>query len=164
MAWFIAPFIRINELPAYLSHPQRGCIVRQLRDQIRTDGGRYHAVEVLGDRAVVKVVGVSVATLNAIAALPGVVRIPKDLLNDQLSTLTAGQRTAIRNQVLDAGYTMAEVNARFPNLANNTVGDVLRFLATRRLKPRYIQATDTIICDGEVQACESIDVLNEEIA
>lgn len=163
MAWFIAPYKRGTAYPGIPGSIRRYCIVRDLAVQIQADGGRWHAVEVLGNRAVVKVVGASVATLNAIAALPGVVRVPKDLLNDPLSTLSGAQRTAIRNQVLDAGYTTAEVNARFPNLANNTLGDVLRFLATRRLKPRYDQPTDTIVCDGDVQACGSIDALNEEV-
>jgi len=163
MAWFIAPYKRDTPYPGIPGSIRRYCIVRDAAAQIKADGGSWQAVEVLGNLAVVKVQA-SAATYTAIAALPGVVRVPKDLLNDPLSSLTAGQRTAIRNQVLAAGYTSEEVTARFPNLATNTLGDVLRFLATRRLKPRYDRATDTIICDGAVQACGSVDALNQEIA
>jgi len=162
MAWFIAPYKRDAPYPGLPGSVRRYCSVRDVAAQIEADGGVWQAVEILGDRAVVKV-RASAATYAAIAALPGVVRVPKDLLDDALSTLSAGQRTAIRNQVLDAGYTTAEVNARFPNLANNTVGDVLRFLATRRRKPRYDAGTDTIVFDGVVQACGSIDALNAEV-
>lgn len=159
MAYFIAPYKRDAPFPGTPTSVRRYCIVRDVQDQIEADGGKWHAVEVLGNRAIVKVVGVTPATLTAIAALSGVVRIPKDALDDPISSLTAGQRTAIRNQLLDAGYTMEEVNARFPNIANNTIGDVLRFLATRRRKPRIDRNTDTIVFDGEIQPCQSVDSL-----
>lgn len=162
MAWFIAPYKRDTPQMGFPTMVRRYCTIRDFDAQIRADGGSWRAVEVLGNRAIAKV-NASAATLTAIAAAPGIVRIPKNLLDDPLRSLSAAQRTAIRNQVLDAGYTAAEINARFPNLAKYTVGDVLRFLATRRLKPRYDQATDTIVCDGPVQACESIDTMDTQV-
>jgi hypothetical protein len=131
---------------------------------IQADGGKWSEAEVLGNQAIVKVIGVTPATLSAIAAAPGFTRIPLDRLDDPLSSLSTGQRTAIRNIILNAGYTLAEVNARFPNLANNTVGDALRFLATRRNKPRYDAGTDSIILDGATQACRSLDVVDREVS
>ena len=162
MAWFIAPYKRDAPQMGFPNSVRRYCAIRDFDAQIRADGGSWRAVEILGDRAIAKV-NASSTTLSAIAAAPGIVRIPRDLLDDPLSSLSAAQRTAIRNQVLDAGYTSTEINARFPNLASNTVGDVLRFMASRRLKPRYDQATDTIICDGPVQACESIDTMDTQV-
>ncbi len=86
--------------------------------------------------------------------------MPLAQIDDSLSTLTAGQRSAIVTILTDAGYTVGEVTARFPNIAQATLRDVLRFLASRRRKPRYDADTDTIIVDGDVQACESIDALD----
>lgn len=157
MAWFLCPYKR-------RTHPtlvMRYCAMDDFTSAVKADGGRWAEVEVLGNQAIVKVVGASPATLSAIAAAAGFTRIPLNLLNGPLSSLTAGQRTALRDIVLSAGYTAAEVNARFPNLANNTVGDVFRFLASRRNKPRYDSSTDTIILDGAVQPCASIDALDE---
>jgi hypothetical protein len=155
VAWFIAPYVRITigNLPGV----HRGCAVRQFHDQIKADGGKWRAAEVLGNKCLVKV-SASAATLQTIAA--SYTRIPASRLDDPLSTLTNAQRTAIRQVILDAGYTVAEVNARFPNLANNTLGDALRFLASRRLTPRYDQSTDTIILDGAVQSTINIDTLD----
>ena len=159
IAWFICPYKR--RIGA--REPMRYPAMDDFTVAINLDGGRWSETEVLGDRAIVKV-NASAATLTLIAGTPTFRRIPLAALNDPLSSLTPGQRTAIRNEVLDAGYTVAEVNARFPNLADHTLGEVLRFMASRRLKPRYDAGTDTIICDGEVQQCRSVDSVNEEVS
>ena len=158
IAWFICPFKR--RVGARM--PTRYCAMDDFTVAINLDGGRWSETEVLGDRAIVKV-NASAATLTLIANTATYRRIPLAALNDPLSSLTNAQRNAIRNEVLDAGYTVAEVNARFPNLANNTLGDVLRFMATRRLRPRYDSGTDTIVCDGAIQQCRSVDEVNEEV-
>jgi hypothetical protein len=129
---------------------------------IAADGGKWSETEILGDRAIVKV-NASPATLTTIANTATFRRIPLALLDDPLSSLSAGVQNAIKQEVLDAGYTLAEVNARFPNIASATLGDVLRFMATRRLQPRYDKGTDTISIDGPIQKCKSIDVLNAEV-
>jgi hypothetical protein len=33
----------------------------------------------------------------------------------------------------------------------HVLGDLLNMAATRRLRPRYVSATDTVVCDGPVQ-------------
>jgi hypothetical protein len=43
------------------------------------------------------------------------------------------------------------------------LGDVARFIASRRLKPRYDQATDMIIVDGPVQPTGSVDAIEEAV-
>ena len=128
----------------------RYCAMRDFDSLIVADGGRWDEVEIPGNRAIVKVVA-SQATLSTINAAPGFVRVPKDRLDDPLSTLSAAQRTAIKNQILNAGYTLSEVNTAFPDLSVVTIGDVLRFMASRRLQPRYDIATNTIICDGPIR-------------
>jgi len=159
IAYFIAPYARktlSNRVARYV-------IVDDLTSQILADGGNWSEVEVLGNQAIVKV-NASSATLTLINALTGVTRVPLSRLDDPLSSLTAGQRSAIRTLIINAGYTATEVDTRFPNLAQVTIGDALRFLATRRLKPRYDAGSDTIILDGDVQACESVDRLDARVS
>jgi hypothetical protein len=59
----------------------------------------------------------------------------------------------MQNKLLSLGYSGAELNAAFPLGWNGpyVIRDVLRFALTRRLKPRYDAATDTIVLDGPVQ-------------
>jgi hypothetical protein len=136
--------------------------MRQFTPQIHADGGAWRAIEVLGNRCLAKV-RASASTLSTINAAPGFVRVPLTRLDDPLSSLSPAQRTAIRNILTDAGYTMAEINARFPNLADHTLGDALRFLASRRLKPRYDAATDTIILDGPPSPTSDLGRLDQEV-
>ncbi len=157
MAWFLCPYKR-----RISSRVIRYCAMDDFTVQIEADGGRWSEIEILDPgmgRCLVKVVGAAPATLTAINAAAGFVRIPADAIDSPLSSLSGAQRTAIRNQILACGYTTAEVNARFPNLANNTLGEALRFLATRRRKNRYDSGTDTIICDGDVLPCLDVDAL-----
>lgn len=166
MPWFLVPYKRDSDKPSDPPLPRRYSAMRDALALILADGGRFHCVEILDagiGRAIVKVVGVTAGTISAITAMPGVVRIPRDLFNDPLSALTNAQRNQIRNQILACGYTTAEVNARFLNLANNTVADVLRFMATRRRLPRYDQGTDAIVCDGAIVTCDSVDSVDEVI-
>ncbi len=158
IAWFICPFKR---------HPRtdkiaRYCAMDDFTSLIEADGGRWTETEVLGDRAIVKV-NASASTLSTIAGTATFRRIPLSLLNDPLSSLSGAQQTAIRNEVLDAGYTLAEVNAVFPNIASATLGQVLRFLATRRLKPRFDSGTNTIVLDGTIQPCRPVDNVDGEV-
>jgi hypothetical protein len=127
--------------------------------QIRADGGRWREVEVLGNKCLVKVRS-SAATIQLFVADPDFTRLPKDALSMPLSDLTNQQKTRLRNVVLSLGYTTQELQQRFPNdLSTYTLGDVARFIASRRLKPRYDAPTDTIVLDGPVQPTESVDVL-----
>jgi hypothetical protein len=159
-AWFIAPFVRVTPPASLAAIPMRGCGMRQFAGQIKADGGKWGYVEVLGNKCLIKI-SASAGLLTTIAGTYQ--RIPASRLDDPLSSLSTAQRNGLRQIILDAGYTTAEVNARFPNLANNTLGDALRFLASRRLKPRYDQATDTIILDGPIQIPESVDNLSAVI-
>jgi len=158
IGWFICPYKR--RVGAH--KPTRYCAMNDFNSLIKADGGKWSEAETLGDRAIVKV-NASPATLTTIANTATFRRIPLTLLNDPLSSLSPAVQNAIRQEVLDAGYTLAEVNARFPNIGNATLGDVLRFLATRRLRPRYDQGTDTIFIDGPIQGCKSVDVLDREV-
>lgn len=155
IGWFICGYARDVSAPS----PTRYCAMDTFTTMIRADGGDWREAEYLGNRAIVKV-RASAGTLTTIAGTTGFRRIPLTLLDDPLSSLTAGQRSAIRNEILDAGYTNAEINAALPDLSTVTLRQVLQFITSRRLKPRYDSGTDTIICDGIVQPCtqpETID-------
>jgi len=158
IGWFLCPYRRLAEP----SRAIRYCAMDEFTTTIRADGGDWREVEVLGNQAIVKVKA-SVLTLATIAGATEFRQIPLQRLDDSLSTLTAGQRTAIRDELLAAGYTLAEVQAALPDLSTVTLGDVLRFLATRRLKPRYDQGTDSIVLDGPVQACTDISTIDKSV-
>ena len=158
IAWFVAAYKRRAGVRI-----ARYCAMDDYTVLIRGDGGMWSESEILGNRAIVKVKANSPSTFTTIASDPDIRRIPLDLLDDPLSSLTAGQRTAIRNEVLDCGYTVGEINAAVPDFSVVTLREVLQFMATRRLKPRYVSASDTIVVDGEVQACKSIDTLHAEV-
>jgi hypothetical protein len=160
IAWYVCPYKRITGRP--VSRPGRYCAMDDFTAEIIADGGAWTESEVLGDCAVVKV-RASDATLTTINAATGFTRIPLTALSQSLGSLTAAQRTAIRNRIVAAGYTMEEINARFPNIANATLRQVLEFWARRRLKPRYDAASDTIVLDGDVQPCRPIIDVDAEV-
>ena len=153
LAWFICPYKR-GPGPDVV----RYCAMDDFTTQIVADGGTWDETEILGNAALVKV-RASTATLTTINGAAGFLRIPNHFdLNDTLGDLTAGQRTEILNEALALGYTQAEINAALPaNWQAVTLGQVLRFLATRRLKPRYDSGTDSIILDGNVQPVRPVD-------
>lgn len=154
LAIFIVPYERTS----IAGRPARRCGMDRYTAQILADGGAWREAEFLGNRALVKV-RASATTLNTIASTESWYRLPNGALtlDTTLGSLTLAQRNAVRNQVLDAGYTQAEIDAQFPNLGNVTIRQALRFLLQRRLKPRYDSGTDTIICDGAEQACADLN-------
>ena len=163
IGWYIAPY-KIDEREGTPSYPLRGtryCEIFDFRVEIETSGGKFTMTEVLGNRAIVKV-RASQSVLDTLNI--NFKRIPKNRLNDALSDLPQGVKTALRNEILDMGYTVQEVQARFGNdLGQYTLKDVLKFMATRRIKPRYDAIADDIILDGIEQQCRSIESVDGEI-
>lgn len=152
MAWFLC----LYKLRSVFTN-RRYCAMDDFTAQILADGGDWRETEVLGNTAIVKV-RASAATLSAINAAPGFARIPVDRLDDPLSSLTSTQLSAIKNKVLALGYTQPELtDALGSDLSLITLGQLLRFIATRRLKPRYDVVTDTIVLDGPIQPCLPIE-------
>ena len=165
VAWFICSY---NVIPDAVRH-KRYCAMDDFTAQIVADGGAWAESEVLGNYAIVKV-RASADTLTTIAGTTGFQRIPNHVnLNDTWSDLTAAQRTAIQNRVLAMGYTQAEINAALGSTLAQwrtiTLGDLLRFITRRRLKPRWDAALSQIVLDGDVRECRPIaDVDNEVTA
>lgn len=160
LAWFICPYKR----RAGERRPTRYCAMDDYTLNIVADGGAWSETEILGDHAIVKV-RAAATTLTTIAAASGFLRIPGHAaLTDTLGDLTAEQRTAIRNKLQALGYTAEEIKAALPtNWQTVTLGQVLRFAATRRLKPRHDATTDTIICDGEAQSTRPIESVDAAV-
>jgi len=161
VGWFIAPYVRD---PSTLPRIRRYVVVDELTATIRADGGDWSETEVLGQVAIVKV-RASAGTLSQVAALPGVTRLPVDRLDDPLSTLTAGQKTALRTRVQALGYTLPEIAGRFPNdIGTYTLRQLLHFIASRRRKVRYDQATDAIIDDGVIFTPRAVAEVDAAVA
>ena len=152
IGFFIVPYVRRLPLVAR----KRYCQIDDHTDQIVASGGRWAEVEVLGNRAIVKV-RASTAILTQLATLYK--RLPKDRLDDPLSDLSIAARQKIKDELLDMGYTQDEIT-NFGSVQSKTLRQVLGFMATRRLKARYHAASESIILDGEAQACRPIEYID----
>lgn len=158
-AWYIVPYKR----RVGARRPTRYCAMDDFTPLINSEGGAWSETEVLGDVALVKV-RASAPTLSLINSEPGFVRLPKDALDLSLSDLTPAQKQALRDKAQQLGYGLAEISTAFPgDLGTYTLRDVLRFLAGRRLKPRYDSGADTILLDGAVQSCRSIEDVDGDV-
>lgn len=129
-------------------------------EQIQADGGNAAWTEILGQRCIAKI-RAATGTLAAIAAEPDVTRIPAAALDSPLSSLTTQQRAALRQLAIDCGYTTADWAAAFPNgISGVTLREVLIFLARRRRRVRYDEATDTILDDGPDEPVTPVGVVD----
>lgn len=161
LAWFVCPYRHVNDPAA----PTRYPAIMDYDDAITADGGAWSETEVLGGYALVKV-RASDSTLTTIAGAPGFTRIPRAWrLDDPLSTLTSPQRTALKAKLNALGYGDGEIIGALGglSLANVTLGQVLRFAASRRLKPRYDAAQQQIVLDGAYQACTPVAVVDAAV-
>lgn len=160
IGWYIIPYKRrVVSGIVQTRYPE----IDDYTQQIHDNGGQWSETEVLGDRCIVKV-RAPIGVLNAIDAVPGFKRIPKDRLDDSLSDLPVGVKTALRNEVLDMGYTIQEVQDRFgSDLGSYTLRQVLRFMASRRFSPRYNEPTDEIVFDGQQRTPRTIESVDAEV-
>jgi len=157
IGWYIVPYKRDTRFVRPVRYPA----IDDYTDQIVAAGGQWAETEILGNRCIVKV-RAPAAVLTALSSVYK--RLPKDRLNDSLSDLPAAVKQALKEEVLDQGYTLAEIRARFgDDLGAYTLRDLLRFMATRRRKPRYDEETDTIHVDGEIQVCRSVESVDAEV-
>jgi len=160
IAWFIAAYKRRTGAP----RPTRYCAMDDFTAAILGDGGWWAETEILGDRAIVKIRASAATIADIAAAATGIKRLPKDRLDDSLASLSPAVRSALRAELQDMGYSLAEIGAHFgSDLGNFTLGDVLRFAASRRLKPRYDAGSDSILCDGPTQPCRPLDSVDAEV-
>ena len=159
IAWYIVPYTIVPKTIAIPLHRRVDLV--KYHSQFMSRGVKWREVEVLGNRAIVKVKAPD-AVLSALNA--EYKRLPKDRLDDSLSDLPVSIKAALKNEILDMGYTIEEVRDRFGDyLSQYTLRSVLKFMAKRRLKPRYDKAANTIYVDGIVQECKNIETVDSEI-
>jgi len=147
-AFFFVPYKRV--VPD--RRPGRAevyCQMDDFTDQIRADGGDWSEKECFGAQAIVKV-RASLTTLQTINATPGFDKIPIAHLDDPTSEMTSAQRTAVLNKLQSLGFTLAQINAAFPQGWDGpyTLRDILTFCLSKRQQPRYDQPTDTVVWNG----------------
>lgn len=158
-SWFLCEFKRDTSRP----YPVRYCAVHDFRSQIEADGGDFAFVEVLGNHAIAKV-RAEESTLAAVASAKGFQRIPLTLLTSPLSDLSSAQRNTIRNKIESLGYDTSEIVADLgSDIGSKTLGDVLRFIAKRRVKPRYDSNADDFVFDGAEQPTVPIDFVDGKV-
>jgi hypothetical protein len=135
--------------------------------QIKAEGGAWSETEVLGNVALVKV-RASDTLLSLINAEVGFLRITNHyVLSDSLSDMGAAVRNGIQTRLLGLGYTQAEINAALgSNLAgwrSRTFLDLLRFIATRRIKPRWDSVLGQIVFDGITHTPKLVTLVDQEV-
>lgn len=143
-AWFITPYASdVNTKPM----PSRWCRMNEFNTQIFGDGGIWEEIEAGANFAIVKV-SASAATLSTIAS--SFLRIPVNQLNTTLASLSNAKKTALRNKIIEMGYTSQEItNALGSNIGTKTLRQLLNFIITRRIKPRFDSVNKQIVFDGE---------------
>ncbi len=163
IGWYIVPFeINTDEgAPGYPLRSTRRIAMCGYNQLIWGVGGRWHGIEVFGNRAIVKVKAPQVVldTLNGVFK-----RIPKNRLDDSLSDLPNGVKTALKNEILDMGYSLSEIVASFGNdLGQYTLRDVLQFIRKRRSIPRYDEVADEVVFDSGTRNCQPLEDVDERI-
>ena len=164
MAWFLCTYKRLIDPDRPL--PTRIAAIEDFKAQVVAEGGALDYTEVLGNYAVCKV-RASVALLNTIGGTAGFTRIPRvNSLSELMSALTNAQRTAVKNKLNDMGYSDGEILGVLGNLNLSTVtlGQVLRFAASRRLTPRFDSIQDQFVLDGAFVACRSVDSVDVAVS
>jgi hypothetical protein len=162
IGWYIVPYMKDPTEP----FPARMVSINQYTADIRAAGGFWAETEILDPgigRALIKV-RAPTAALTQLDALYK--RLPKDRLDDPLSDLPPAALLALKNELLEEGYTLAEIKAKFGpdvSLEDFTLRDVLRFMVKRRRKVRYIEATGDFVCDGEIKTPRTVEDVDEAV-
>lgn len=106
MAWYIVPYkidVSSTEIPI------RYCAIDDFTNQLSAAGGLWGEIEMLGDRAIVKVKAPPVVLDFLDSRFR---RLPKNKLDDSLADLPPTTRYALRNELIDAGYSTQEIRHR----------------------------------------------------
>jgi hypothetical protein len=160
IGWFIVPYAR-RTMGATIA---RYCKVNDFNAQIVAAGGAWSESEVLGDCAIVKVRATQ-AGIDQLDAQPGFIRIPVERLDDPLSTLSAAKKLQIRTKLETMGYSLAEIqDALGVDLGTKTLRQLLIFMTTRRIRPRFDGPLDSYVFDGPIETCKSVDQLDTEVS
>ena len=151
-SWYISAYKRkLLEFEQITGSPCRYVALYDYIDVIRADGGKAQEIEILGNRALVKVKA-SESTLQLLEN--EYVRLPLSDLDDSLSSLTDKEIAGLRDELMAMGYDTQEIEETVgADLRLITLKDYLEMTVKRRRKPRYDPEKDEIICDGDVRPC-----------
>lgn len=148
VAWFIAKFTYQITYPNWFNgFANRIDPIDE--QQLRAANARFKRLEI-SDRRIYKINATN-AVLNAVEALPGVKRLPTTVLDNPLSSLTANQRQALQDELVDQGYTLADIQAQFPNLGQATLKQVLKFMARHNVLPAFDVNTVSVIRSAKAE-------------
>lgn len=147
--WYVIPYVRKTNAP----RPSRYVAINTYSTQIKSYDGKWQEIEVLGDRALVKVRAPQVVHTQLDAIYK---QFPTTNLDD---TIPSENRESFKNELLDMGYTLEEIQEDF-NDGAPTLRDWVKVATKRRRKPRYDSQLDEIIVDGDIVACEPIGNLD----
>lgn len=156
-AWYIVPYTQdpIETIPT------RYCEIDDFTSELNEFNARWHELEILGNRAIV-VIDAPQAVLNFLDT--EFKRLPKNRLNDSLADLPQAVKSALLNELVEAGYPLAEIRARFgSDLSSYTLGDVLRFAAKRRHVISFDYKSGQIVLGAQILNRLSIDDLDRMI-
>lgn len=172
VAWFLVPMVRSPAQPILDEDGvqigtdntvRRYCQMDDYTSQLAAVGGRWNETEVLGNKALVKVVAPqgAIDQLNQVA---GFVKLPQRDPDTTLGDLSPAVRQGIRNNLEELGYPVQEIiDTLGSDLLNVTLRQVFKFAARRRLKPRYDSGTDTIVLDGAIVVPKDPDLVDTEL-
>ena len=104
----------------------------------------WREIETIGNRALVKVSASDsvLTTLNS-----KYLRLPKNKIDDSLSDLCNNAITKIKDELLDMGYTLTQIKAKFGNrvnLKNYTLRDIFNFIV-KSSKSMKLDDLDSLI-------------------
>lgn len=137
MGEFGRPFVRVSAFESY-------------HDDLTKEGAKWRYEEIAGNRCLVRA-EMSGALAQTIALDVNCLPLPLKRLDQTLGELSLAARNTLRDIAVEMGYSLTEIRDRLGNnLASVTLGQLLRFLASRRIKPQYNADKTDVVFDGPV--------------
>lgn len=164
IAWFLCPRVRLRDVPA--PRVRTTCVLNDHLARIEADGGAWDGAVVLGGFDLCKV-RASDATIAFLSSQPDILYLLGDTPLDTQMALKQQEYNVVNTRLKTQGYSQAEIDAALGSSVSawntHTYRDLLNFISSRRLKPRYDSATDTVFWDGVEQPVTPPDVADERI-
>lgn len=160
VAWYIVPYVRDPSPP---TGPWFPGLTLALNVDTPELAGMWDAIEAGAGYAIVKIKAEdkTLETLNALYK-----RLPSDNLKGSLENVPRDQKDDLRQTLLDMKYSAEEIDAQFPRgFDGHTLEEVVKFMASKRRLPRYDEAKDEHVFDGQefVEDAKRVDDLDGKL-